>query len=414
METLRREYDLAVELIEGSTQADLNRSCLQDDLVLFDASVEDGHNYAAATSQPMTLDRVLVMSRTYLPLNFYGLREGGAPDFPHRTTQTNEEILNWLRGQIASVVAQRARPDNRKGIFGSFRAMRESLKKREADWKARGRIFISYRSRHLAAVQQLSRRIELGDFHGGRPQTAFFLPPGQLVYENELLTEHRHWQLLSMIDRRIGAADELWVYETDDYYDSWWTRGELVTVAYRQASGIYAPKVRAFHSKQGKVRDLPANFLSPMTSKQKARMARWYANTDPGMMAPESLNTMRFYAQLPLLGRLPYFRDHVWSENFWFVSLLRCDLCGERARGSRPFDLEAFLWLNDPKLVRLSPQQLKEALTGGDIICPGCRTTYKIRQSPDMRYLWIPLRAHSHTDPDGSHLMALPIIRVEP
>ncbi|MGB8509544.1 MAG: hypothetical protein WCD76_14250 [Pyrinomonadaceae bacterium] len=409
METLSREFNLAADPVEGAGQADVYQRCLQDDIVVFDASIEEGHNYDAATSQPTTLDRVLVVSRTNLPLNFYGLREGGAPNFPRRTALTNEEILKWLRTQIAELVAQPPRPDNRKKFFGSLRAVSESLNKREADWKARGRVFISYRSRHFDAVRELARRIERGDFHGGSPRTAFFLTPGEMVYEDEVLTELRHWQLVSMIDRRVGAADEMWLYETDDYYDSWWTRAEITTVAYRHASGIYAPDVRFFRPGRGELSAPPDTFLPVMSRRQKARMARWYANADPGMMAPESLATMRAYSQIPLLGRLPFFHDHVWSDDFWFANLLPCEHCAERAERPQLADLEAFLWLRDPKLYRLSQQQVEEGLARGAVLCPGCGTVYEIRQGPHSRYLWVPLR----TGPESSHLLQFPIIRVE-
>lgn len=410
--TLGQVYDLKTEVVEGGTQAELNRSCVRDDLVIFDASVEEGHNYAAATAQPMTMDHVLVVSRTYLPLNFYGLREGGAPDFPARTRQSNEEILGWLRRHVGELAARPARPDDRKGFIGSMRTMRESVRKREASWKARGRVFISYRSRHVEAVRQLKRRVERGDFQGGRRTTAFFLTPGELVYEDEILTEQRCWQLASMIDRRVGAADELWVYETDDYYDSWWTRAELMTVAYRRASGADVPLVRLFDPERGVVRDAPADFLPAMNRGQVRRMARWYANTDPGTMGPEALTPMRFYSQVPLLGRLAYFHDHVWSDDFWFVPILPCEQC--EARGARPAlrDVESFLWLNQPKFVRLQPQQLEEALGRGEFVCTGCRIVYKIRKDPHPRYLWMPVRAGRATGPDGTHLLELPIYRV--
>lgn len=410
METLAREFGLAAEVVEAPGQQDVDRSCRSDDLVVFDASIEEGNLYAAATSQPMTMDRVLVVSRTYLPLNFYGLREGGAPDFPRRTTQTNEEILAWLRGQLRDLAEQPARPEDRKGFVGSWRYMRESLKRREADWKSRGRIFISYRSRHLTAARELASRVGRGDFHGGEPRTAYMLPPGELVYEDEILSEMRHWQLVSMIDRKVGAADELWVYETEDYYDSWWTRAELLTIAYRRASGIYAPRVRVFDPARTELRDLPEDALPELSKKQAKRMARWYANTDPGMIAPEALTAIRFYSKLPLLGRLPYFHDHVWSEEFWFNNILPCERCGAREPRPELKDIEAFLWLRDPKMVRLPRRELEEALERGAVICPGCLTIYPVSQSPHLRYLWIPLRAQG--GPYATHLLELPIIRV--
>jgi hypothetical protein len=410
---MSREYNLSVRVIEGGTQADLNRSSLNDDLVVFDASMEEGHNYAAATAQPMAIDRVLVVSRTYLPLNFYGLREGGAPEFPGRVTQSNQEILAWLRAQVAEFAGLPPRPDKHKGIIGYFRIIRESLKNRDAYWKERGRIFISYRSRHFSEVKKLQPRIERGDFHGGNRRSVFFLTPGELVYEDEILTEQRHWQLVSMIDRKIGVADELWIFETDDYYDSWWTRAELVTIAYRKASGTVAPKVRAYRPKDHTVHDLPADFLPALSVQERRRMARWYSNTDPGTMGPEALQPMRIYAQLPLIGRLRYFHDHVWSDEFWFTPILPCARCGARTQRPRLFDLDAFLWLRDAHLVRLSAQQLADAISRGEVACPACRTVYNITQAPHSRYLWMPVRAGRATGPDGSHLVELPIFRAD-
>lgn len=412
MATLAREYELAVELAEGGTQVELNRSCLNDDLVIFDASIEDGHNYGAATAQPMAMDHVLVVSRTYLPLNFYGLREGGAPDFPRRTTQSNENIMDWLRTQVAELCESPPRPDNHKGFIGSLRTMRAAIKRRDTKWKNSGQIFISYRSRHLREVQKLRACIERGDFHGGKRRTVFFLTPGELVYEDEILTEQRHWQLASLIDRKISASDELWIYETGDYYDSWWTRAELITIAYRKASGAEVPAVRAYAPATATVRDLPPDFLPAMSGKQKRRMARWYANTDPGTMGPEALAAIRFYAQLPLIGQLSYFHDHVWSDDFWFAPILPCARCGERASRSRAFDFEDFLWLRDTRLIRLPLRQLEESLRHGELACPTCRTAYKIKQDPHPRYLWMPVRAGQSTGPNGSHLLELPIFRV--
>ena len=119
VELARAEFGLEVTVIEDATQTDLHRACLNGKIIVFDASVEDGHNYAAATAQPMVLERVLVVSRTYLPLNFYGLREGGAPDYPEPAFQTNETILKWLREQLADLVSDAAGEAERKGFIRS-------------------------------------------------------------------------------------------------------------------------------------------------------------------------------------------------------------------------------------------------------------------------------------------------------
>jgi len=411
LETISREFDLNVQFVEGGTQLEVHKSCISDDLVIFDASIEDGHNYAAATAQPMTMDHVLVVSRTYLPLNFYGLRGSGAPEFPHRTTQSNEEIIEWLHAQLSDLINCPPRPDSRKGVFGSFRSIRESLNKQDAKRKTRGQIFLSYRSRYLPGIEKLRSQIEKGDFHGGQRRTVFFLTPGELVYEDEILTEQRHWQLASMIDWKIGSAEELWVYETEDYFDSWWTLAELATVAYRRSCGTSTPKIRLYDPNHEILRDSSSDFLPVMSSVQKRRMARWYANTDPGTMGPEALTPMRFYSQLPLIGRLSYFNDHVWSEEFWSTLLMPCEHHKEPTPRPRTLNLDNFLWLSDPGLVRIPPSEFDSASHCWEITCPICGTPYNITLDPYPRYLWMPVRVGRPTGPDGTSLIELPIYR---
>src|SRR5207249_1455274 len=128
-------------------------------------------------------------------------------------------------------------------------------------------------------------------------KTAHFILPGELAYSNELLTEMRRWQVLSTLDRWIGAADEVWVYNTDDYLDSWWTQGEIVTIAYRKAAGSYYPKLRVYDYKSGTLIDPPAIYLPQMTKVQVRRMARWFANTDPWTMGPEGITPIRITAE---------------------------------------------------------------------------------------------------------------------
>jgi hypothetical protein len=66
-ELARAEFGVRVELHERATQQQFLRACLDDFVVVFDASVEEGENYAAATAQPTVLDNVLVISRTICP-----------------------------------------------------------------------------------------------------------------------------------------------------------------------------------------------------------------------------------------------------------------------------------------------------------------------------------------------------------
>ncbi|HEV2915096.1 MAG TPA: hypothetical protein VGX92_17600 [Pyrinomonadaceae bacterium] len=411
VERARDAFNLNVRVYERATQSDLFRACLKDDIVIFDASVETGHNYAAATAQPMVLDHVLVASRTYLPLNFYGLREDGAPSYPQPLYRSNEELIEWLCKQVKELLQDAVQPNGNRGFINYFKLMRSSLKKQEGRWNQRGRIFISYRSRHLKAVERLKQRIENGEVQAVAHSSVNFLRPGELVFEDEVLTEFRHWQLASMIDRKIGAADEMWIYGTDDYMASWWTRAELVTVAYRRANNTRAPRVRLFDPSTDTLQDPPENLLPPINREEKRRMARWYANTDPGSMGPESLQPMRLYAQLPLIGRLKYFQDHVWSEEFWNEPLLACTECQKKAGPQLRIDLNAFLWLREPHLVRLTPAQLETSVQQGYVNCHRCGTLFEIKEAEHPRYFWMPVRYGKATGPDGQSLRVLPVFR---
>lgn len=409
-ELMAAEFGLAVSVVEGATQTDLHRACLDDDIVVFDASVEDGHNYAAVMAQPTVLDKVLVVGRTYLPLNVFGLREGGAPEYDIGT-QTNEAILAWLRENVRELLRDAAREPGRRGLLNYFSAMSKSLDAQKRRWASGGRIFISYRSRHFEAVEKLRQRIQSGEVPGVPPSPVRLLRPGEVVYEDEVLTKFRHWQLASMIDRKIGAAEEMWVYGTEDYLASWWTRAELMTIAYRLAGGVGAPRLRLYDPAAGTLRDLPEAWLPSMSKEQQRRMARWYANTDPGTMGFESVLLIRFLSSLPLLGRLKYFKDPVWSEEFWDDPLLPCVTCQRNSPAHAGLDIDAFLWLREPHLVRLTTEQLEAAAERGHLSCPVCRTTYEIREAPNPRLLWMALPLGGPTGSDGANLVGLPVYR---
>ena len=68
-------------IIDGD-QGDMMVAGLRDDIVIFDASVEDdiGANYKAAQMYPSCMEHFLVVSRTRLPLNFQPFHDGGTPD----------------------------------------------------------------------------------------------------------------------------------------------------------------------------------------------------------------------------------------------------------------------------------------------------------------------------------------------
>jgi hypothetical protein len=395
-------------IIEEPTQAKLNSACFSNQVVIFDATVDlnGSHLYHAATAQPMAMDQILVVSRTYLPINFPGLRQGGAPAYPSRFT--NDDILRWLDVQLAEL--KQTEPREKLGFFGYFRAMFRSLDQAKARLRRDGQIFISYRSRSFPEVNILARRIASGGFHG-EPKTVKIVPPGALAYEDELLTSHRRWMLLVTIEAWITAAEEIWIYETDDYYNSWWTQGEVVHTLY----GFKDPlsHIRVFNPSVGMPRRLEAPELPQLSENQKKRLARLEANANPATMGPEGLKAMEEWRKVPLLGRMHYFNDKVWSDEFNFWPLMQCNACCAKASANGPdrVDIEGFLECKTPLLHKLEPSMLLDVLhESREFNCPGCGATFELNQAPP-RFLWYANRYGRATGPDGAAIVEIPCFR---
>jgi hypothetical protein len=387
---------------------DYASACQNADVVILDATIEPKgqHNYHIA--YPTPLDHVLVVSRTPLPLNFYGLRDSiveqqsdglfsmprqmliyGTPFYPER--QSNADILRWLTLQLTELRAAGPRPQRQKRMIGStFRGMKPSLDKLDNRRGASGSIFISFRSSDDDGVRCLKDLIERGQFPEVTQQPVRYFPPG--ILSTELMPEQRRWSILSMIDRFIGPATEFWVYESDDYYNSWWTIGELGTLVYRAKEGFRGkrpPRLRIYDPQTDKVRDAPKDYLPTMSKNEARRMARWYANSDAHGMSPESRLPMLFYQQIPVLNWLPYVNDHAWSQEFWQHQILDCACCRTIGKRRNQFDIDAFLWTRGPGFYRMSPQEVSQSLRAGSVVCPTCKTRYPLERGKVSHHLWI-------------------------
>ncbi|HEV2864317.1 MAG TPA: hypothetical protein VGX48_25185 [Pyrinomonadaceae bacterium] len=448
-----------VEPPQAATQSEMFEAVIGRDVVIFDGTVEDEqrHIYHAAAMIPSVVDHLLVVSRTYLPINFIPARRGGAPDypFPHfdprldrvRQSWSNEMIVEWLRAQLLEL-RERGPRDKEADIralaaakepedFG--RAIVEFYRRAEPRAATGGRAFISYRSRVWDEAEALRGRIERGELHGGRRLSVEVLRPGALAYEGELLTAMRRWQLLSLIDRIIAGCAEVIAYGGEGYLDSWWTRGEVMTLAYRRGSGSESrPELKVHDPRLGPTHlaDAPPELTPVMTERQLRRMARWYAHTDPLSMGPENVAFCRKahkiirYVPSALLGfflrraaRLPharmmaatggelgggdnweaamreftdpaavkeFFGDEVWSDAFWDDVLFECPRRPSPApRGT--LDPGGFLTARPPHMIALPPDRMSEVVARGAISCPTCRGEHPVVAAPP-RYLWAPLR----------------------
>jgi|HubBroStandDraft_3_1064219.scaffolds.fasta_scaffold19079_2 hypothetical protein len=434
------DYDVQIREpkrpIHGPDAADsYMRSCHEYDLVILDGTIapRGQHNYEFAV--PLPLDTVFVVGRSHLPLNFGSLRDsvaGADGKLLYNSaffgqTLSNAELLARLRLQLAplrSVLPREPRPGGPLAGFvpflpGSFKSSLDALDRRRGQG---GEVFLSYRAPHHAIAEELAADLAAG--RHGVPRSARFFSPGELSVE--VAPQQRRWQILSAIDRFIGPASELWIVETEDYYESWWTLGELATLAYRRNTGYRGqvpPRLRIFDPGRAEVRDAPDDFLPHLSAEQEKRFARWFANSDAMTTGPEAVVAMYALRHVPLLGRLGYFNDLVWSEEFWRHSILECPRCRVLGRARNRFHVDDFLWTRGLGFTRVPPEEMQHCMSSGGIVCPSCSTRYPL-QSASPQYLWVPLLRRDLTatlfrrlfelpedDPEEVALIALPAHR---
>jgi len=286
-------------------------SCYKDDLVIFDASIEgDNHeinNYRLANALQSPLEHVLVVSRTYLPLNIYTYKTGGFPSYKQQFL-SNEEILRWLENELSRIDFHLLRERNTKGIKNIVNYIRASKTRYDTIRAAGTSVFISFRTKYAQhkdngeykySVSELARRIETGCY--GKPRTVKYLDNGSLVFNTELLTQWKAWQLLCIIDKEyISYCDEMWIYASDDYLNSWWTMGEQILFSYlvhqnidKRPSPCVPKKLMAYYPKEDRVEEIRPILINDSIAKSIRTILADCHPQDLNLYSKLSLITMR-------------------------------------------------------------------------------------------------------------------------
>ena len=252
-EHLSGDYKIITHGDESYSQAGFLISLFRDDAVIVDCTIpedlKDLSVYPILVAQINMLDHVLVVSETELPINLKPLR------LPYLTcSKANEGIekmsiaewLNYNLDEIKVEIDREGRSSNRINV-SSVRelsghkadmeriqslAMERTKKRVKEDGKKN--ILISYRSRYFfkdinGNEIPLKDRIHPKNYTDDYKLHIF--EPQSLCSGDEILTPMRRWMLVGMLDDRIRLMDEVWIYYTPDYFESWWTISELVAVA---------------------------------------------------------------------------------------------------------------------------------------------------------------------------------------
>lgn len=298
--------------VQEVTQLDFMDACLNDDIVIVDVTREginnEVNNFDIINELPKSLEHVWIISRNYLPINLYGIDNGGYPSYK-KGRMSNEEIEEWIKFKCAQLDFHFPRSENEKGSTGFHIASDKTKKKYYRTKNEQINIFISYRTKYenrsedflkkgyMFTVSELVKNLNKGVYHNGANKTAKYLDDGNLVYSSELNTKQRAWQLLAIIDREyISHCDEFWIYGSDDYLNSWWTLGELIIYSYLNYRNI---------DNRGKNTPRKIMFYNPLTNQVHEisplkmdeniaeRICRIISNCAPGVMGIDSVMIQR-------------------------------------------------------------------------------------------------------------------------
>lgn len=472
-------FKINFQIVYEGNQGDMLIAGLRDDIVIFDGSVEDdiGRNYQAAHMWPSTMKHFLVISRTRLPLNFTPYHKGGTPDTAEVAkeplyTLDNEYLIQWVVEKINLLSPGLPRPSGERieiaeGEFFSKRGeilqiaegiIAKSTDERKQFQKEEGRAFVSYLSRYSRfhhppptnhpTVEDVNSYIK--QTHGNPGYPVLYYPPGTL--SGEFMTEHRRWQVLSIIDWRIRSADEFWIFETEDYYNSWWTLAELAALAYiHHYEPEAVPKIILYRPTTDgwKHQEAPPNFIQLLNEKAARGYGRRLSNSDPLTGGYETIKKQREIARKPLvmqwvvfqgakilgnimmnrspmyqklkqeeksragLGTFRHYREMlkspVYTDSFIHDRIVSCPHCTPDNVAKHRFDFQHFLFNRLPGQYRLTVGQSEPALDSGTWACPVCGHRYQIVSHQHPQYIWWPIRGGRPTGPEGRFVESLPM-----
>lgn len=352
------------------------------EIVIIDASIEEfkdrkfGVNYDCITPAVSSLDNVILVSRTQLPLNFIACRSNVAPlgeldelckdnyKGGYSKFYTNEQILSWLKSELTSMHDNSRLIRSNDSIIDmslsptemmerEMQVMKENtaalaLEKAKKDKNGfpKKKSFISYRTKYCPrdnhdgkyrgkySIVDVASKIE--EYHKNNGcldewDKPFYYPHG--VLSNEFMPEIRRWGFVSLPDRKIRECKEFWIFNTNyspadengnggevGYWDSWWCLGEFLTIV-RMKSNEQLPedfKIMLFNpDDKNPIQELPHDKIPYLTAEQNRELARYFANGDFLESGLETMEGMRKRRWCPKFARRILYNlleRYVWPQ----------------------------------------------------------------------------------------------------
>ena len=406
---------------------------------------------------------------------------GGSPDSWGDVLQrpfslTNQQLVEWIEKQLKFLASRLPRPKDEcisvpKGQFGVYakeigplvqKLIEQSLSRREKTWKSSGQTFVSYLSKYSKYhrdsesvegfyVEDLVKFIKQSHSDTGYP--VLYYPPGSL--SSEFMVEYRRWQVVRMIEDRIRVADEFWIFESDDYYDSWWTQAELAVLAYILHDDEHPlfgkrppPKVMICRpdKRQGlQVREADSNFIPKLDDTIARELGRCLSNNS----SYSSASLRRFMGSLPLPVRwlgfqsgrilqkglqaitgfslmsmlsedeskeINFERDsdlqksRAFTSDFWESRIVNCPKCTKRNQAQNNFYFPDFINHKHHGQYRISSsEEMDSILAKGVWQCPSCSFRFEIIQEQHPQFRWWEARFDRPTGPEGVYVERVPM-----
>ena len=339
------------------------------------AETTNGHvcsQYEYALLPMTSFEHVLIVSRSKLPYNFEGFRKGGAPSWlrshivsnegkikKETFKRTNSDITDWILKTLHCIELPRENkeiPQTTDDVVDKFLEKKFDRAKDE-----RHDIFVSYlsrESRFLNNPEPIEKFLldKAASIIKGTGDSFIYAPPGDL--SNELMTEQRRWELVSMIDRQMHQCKAVLLYMTDGYLRSWWTFAELICLAYRvhytddEWSDGWNPTIYVVSQNRTEINKLSTYeemeaFLPKMTQEQCDELVKRFSSSDPSQATPEWDEAFSFekipnelkerYAEIASenLGYskeriLASLNSYVQTDDFRKKLVVECKECGQQ------------------------------------------------------------------------------------
>jgi hypothetical protein len=508
---IEKKYNLLLQkpIING-TQYDMLKAVLESDVVIFDASIEVDEvssydsNYEAATANSISDDHILVVSRTKLPINFVPMRcnipilgeeEKIEVDgvWQSKYNYTNEEIIEWVKNQLTEMISEGRIPKkpemkldvppfDQLSIIGKElttyieKNSQDSLAYMKEKNKEKRGAFISYRTRYFKEklggtdVMDLVQLIKEKHQNSNYPVLVY----GDGDISHEFLTEQRSWEIVSFVDRRIREVEEVWIFNSyaredvdkstvSNYFDSWWTQGEILALMYIKAGSPqdFPKKLFLFDPYTRQAVEKNPDFIPDLNDNLHQEIARYYANADALESGNENMENMRMLRHAGgVLRHLAYYQmkkmqqklfapnseisnvfkeitygsfiqsinSHVYDLSFIENRVVSCPRCRRSGITIDDFKKDNFIknfiktnsddpnemiTINNRGFYCTTEQELEKIVGSGKWVCPKCKMTFPvIYRENNNQYRWWPIRMGQRTGPNGVIIERIPVYEI--